>query len=177
LYPAVTKRGEGVGGENRCGGGCRGRISFTTVHAMTNQIKQPKQITNPSPPPSPPYPTSRKRYKTVLTFPIAVRDLGLDAQLRVRYRVPSSMFGDFNDNLSSDDDEFRVSYVKIWDSQGRIKQGEYNVEGSERVETSKEDLAEELRENDYWLDGITRERFKDVTMEGGMEGLEQGENI
>ena len=87
------------------------------------------------------------------------------------------MFGDINDNLSSSSDEFRVSYVKIWDSQGRIKQGEYKVEGGERVETSKEDLAEELRENDYWLDGITRERFKDVTMEGGMEGLEQGENI
>ncbi|GMH64697.1 hypothetical protein TrRE_jg662, partial [Triparma retinervis] len=112
----------------------------------------------------------RKRYKSTLTFPIAVRDLGLDAQLRVRYCVPPTLFSSPSSSSSS---SFQVTCVKIFDSNGRIKQGEYNVQagggGGEEEERKPGELARELRGTDYWLDGITSERFEEIAMEGGGE--------
>ena len=62
LYPAVTRRGEGGGGENRCRGGVGG-ISFITVHANDNQIKHTKTKHKPPPPTLPPPPHTPRAEK------------------------------------------------------------------------------------------------------------------
>eukprot|EP00520_Triparma_pacifica_P017482 CAMPEP_0118646972 /NCGR_PEP_ID=MMETSP0785-20121206/8356_1 /TAXON_ID=91992 /ORGANISM="Bolidomonas pacifica, Strain CCMP 1866" /LENGTH=1145 /DNA_ID=CAMNT_0006539031 /DNA_START=160 /DNA_END=3594 /DNA_ORIENTATION=- len=104
-----------------------------------------------------------KKFRADVEFPIAIRDLSLDAKVVVRsLSPPSSLSPLLPTSIPAPSPDWVERTFKIYDDGMRIKQGTFRIDGCEGKEIGEKDeeknnevMAKRMEESDYWLDSIT----------------------